>query len=89
MINSNFHGIEFDRRPPNVSILEVLDQRLVNLLAKVLNGAAFLLQNDRILEIGQLSFRLGVESDQTQVVPNFLQQIVKVPLVMSGNGNAV
>ena len=78
-----------DRGPPHQGVLELLEDGLVNLVAKVLQGAVGGLQHDGGRIVGQLTFGLGVNSDQSQVLPHLFQQRVVVPLVVSRDGHTV
>lgn len=56
---------------------------------KFVHSAVLPWQNDGCLVIRDLSFGLGVDTNQVQVLPNLLDQLVEVPLVLGGDGHVV
>ena len=78
-----------DRGPPHQSVLELLEDGPVDLVAKVLQGAPGGLQDHWRRVVRQLALGLGVDPHQSQVLPHLFQQRVVVPLVMGRDGHAV
>lgn len=58
-------------------------------IAKVLNAGMLAVQHHGRVVVGQLPLWLGVDAHQLQVLPHLLQQVVKVPAVVGGDGHAV
>lgn len=77
------------RGAPDEGVLELADDGAMELVAKVLQGAPLGLEDDGALVVGQLTFGLGVDPDELEVLPHLLEQGVVVPLVVGGDGHAV
>jgi len=77
------------RRSPDPRVLELVAKRLVNTIAKVPHGGVRLTENDWGIVVWDLALGLGVDTGQTQLVPHHLQQLVKVPPVLGGDGHTV
>ena len=61
------HGLELDAGAPDHGVLELVDDRLVDLHAEVLDGAglaglAHAAQDDGLLVVGELALGLGVDT---------------------------
>eukprot|EP00053_Salpingoeca_punica_P020781 m.212348 g.212348 ORF g.212348 m.212348 type:complete len:417 (+) comp20083_c0_seq1:2736-3986(+) len=89
MLATHALRLVLDRGAPHKAVFELLDQRLVQAVAKVLDAALAVAQHDGLFVIGQLTARLGVYSDKVEVAPHLLQEVVKVPLVVGRDGHAV
>jgi hypothetical protein len=81
--------VMLDTSSPDLRAFHLFCQRLVNSVAEVENRAIFPGDDDWRLVIWNLALGLGINSNQVEVVPNFLHQLVEVPLVLRANGNIV
>lgn len=61
----------------------------MKLAAEVSDCAFGTRQNNWSLVIRDLTFRLRVDTDEVQVVPNLGHQFVEVPFVLGGDGHIV
>merc|ERR1719153_1210349 len=80
MILANPLWLMLHAATPDQGILQLLCDCSVNLVAKVLHWG---------LVIGKLTLWLGVDPHQLQVRPHLFQQVIVVPLVVSGYRNSV
>ncbi|KAH3681092.1 hypothetical protein WICPIJ_007952 [Wickerhamomyces pijperi] len=70
-------------------VSEIINQRFVDLVTEISDGASITLQHDWVGEVWQLTLWLCVHSDQIQSVPHDLQQFVQVPFLPRGDRNGV
>ena len=74
---------------PHQRVLQFLQDGSVDLVAKVLDGALLCLKHNWGLVVRQLTFRFGVDTDQLEVLPHLIEQVVIVPLVMGRDRHRV
>jgi len=74
---------------PDLGEGKVLNQSFMQFTAEVNHSGVFSVENDWRLVVRDLTLRLGVNSNQTQILPNLGHQFVHVPFVLSGNGDIV
>lgn len=79
----------YSRSPPHPRVLELLHDALVDTIAEGLNGAILLPQHHGSRVVWHLALRLGVDAEAARVLPDLLQQLVKVPAVMRRHGHVV
>lgn len=71
------------RTTPKLHLLfKFLDNRPMQFITEVLDTGAVSVQYDGRVVIRQLTLRLRVYPDQFEVLPHFLEEIIKVPFVM-------
>jgi hypothetical protein len=85
MVLADFLWPVLDAGAPNVRVLQLLDHGLVDLVAEVLNHAVGAVEHHGLVEVRQLALRLGVHSDEVQVLPAHLHQPIQVPLVVGAH----
>ena len=66
-------------------MLEVQNQSSMNRIAEIFNRSLLSLQNDWPLIIRDLTLWLGVDSDQVQVLPDSLKELIEVPSELTGD----
>lgn len=74
---------------PDLSVLEIKNQRSMNLITELFNCGLLSLQNNWSLIIWNLTLWLGVDSDQIQVLPDGLEKLIEVPSEFTGDWNVV
>merc|ERR1719310_873056 len=91
MISPHAHWLMFGASSPDESILELVDDGSVDLIAEVLHSALSIgrLKNDRLFIVGELALGLCIDSNQLEILPHLLKETVIVPLVMRGDGNTM
>lgn len=57
--------------------------------AEVLHAAVIARQDNGSVVIGDLTLRFRINSNEIEVLPNFLHQLVEVPLISSGDRHVV
>mmetsp|Transcript_36798 Transcript_36798/g.92223 ORF Transcript_36798/g.92223 Transcript_36798/m.92223 type:complete len:469 (+) Transcript_36798:792-2198(+) len=74
---------------PHKSVFKVLDDALVDAVTELLHCGVVSSDDHGCIIVGDLALGLGVYANQVQVLPHHFQQIVKVPLHVSGDGTIV
>mmetsp|Transcript_11487 Transcript_11487/g.20786 ORF Transcript_11487/g.20786 Transcript_11487/m.20786 type:complete len:266 (+) Transcript_11487:198-995(+) len=74
---------------PHQGVLELLQNALVDAVAKVFHGVAVLGEHHRVVVVGELPLWLGVDSEEAEVVPAHFDQPVQVPLQVGADGAVV
>mmetsp|Transcript_12153 Transcript_12153/g.30665 ORF Transcript_12153/g.30665 Transcript_12153/m.30665 type:complete len:417 (+) Transcript_12153:144-1394(+) len=74
---------------PHQSVLELLQNALVDAVAEVLHRVPVLGEHDGVVVVRQLALGLGVDAQQAEVVPAHLDQAVQVPLEVRAHGAVV
>ena len=69
-------------------MLEFFKQTFMNRITKVSNWGISSNDNRSII-IWNLSFWFSINTNQVQILPNFLHQFIKVPFILSGNRNVM
>lgn len=89
MVDTYSLGGVLDTDSPDLGMLKFGKKTLVNLLTEIFDGRVLPHHDNRSIVVRNLSFGLGVDPHQVQVVPGSLQKLIKIPFVESGNGNVV
>lgn len=69
-------------------MLEFFEQTFMNRITKVSNRSISSYNNWGVI-VWNLSFWFSVNTNQVQILPNFLHQFIKVPFILGGNGNVM
>jgi len=83
------HRLVLGTGSPHKRILELIDDRPMDLVAEILHGALSIGEDDWLLIIGKLSLWLGVDPNQLQIIPHLLKKAVVVPFVMCRDRDTV
>ena len=81
--------VVLDAGAPDDRALHLFQKSLVNSVAEVLNRAELARNNHRCLVVGDLAFRLGVDSNKVEVGPDFLHQLIEIPLILRTDGHVM
>ena len=81
--------VVLDAGAPDDRALHLFQKSLVNSVAEVLNRAGLARDNYRCLVVGNLAFGLGVDSNEVEVFPDFLHQLIEIPLVLGTDGHVM
>ena len=85
MIFSHLLRVEFDRGAPHHPISEIFYHVSMNLHAKVFNRRFQSLDDNRRLIIRIFSLRLGIHSNQIQILPHLFDKFIKIPTKIPSN----
>jgi len=86
---SDLLWVVLDGGAPNLGVVHLSCQGLVEFATEVLNLAMLGWHDDGLLVVGDLSLRLGIYSNQIEVFPDLQQELVEVPLVLGGDWHVV
>ena len=82
VILSTLLWVVLHTRAPNLGESELLDEGLMNLATEVNDSTLGPWNNDWRVVVGNLAARLGVNTDEVQVLPNLHHKLIEVPLVL-------
>src|SRR3989338_7190653 len=75
-------------RSPDEGVFHLIGEGAMDSGAKVADGGVAL-EDDGGGVIGDLALGLGVDADHVEVLPDFLEEDVEVPLLVGGDGDVV
>mmetsp|Transcript_18055 Transcript_18055/g.33350 ORF Transcript_18055/g.33350 Transcript_18055/m.33350 type:complete len:223 (+) Transcript_18055:223-891(+) len=75
--------------PPHQSVLELISERSMDSITKVANSRGFVMKNYGCVVIWDLALRFCVNTNHFGIVPNVLQELVKVPLIFGTDRNVM
>ena len=81
VLNAHHLGVVLSGGSPHERVFELLHETLMYRHAEVVDGRVRL-DDHGSLVVGDLTFGLGVDSDEIQVGPDLLHQLVEVPLIL-------
>ena len=82
VVLADFLGVVADGGAPDHGVLHVLHELLVEFVTEALNSRVSARHDDGLLVIGDLTFGLSVNTQQVQILPDLLHELVEVPLVL-------
>mmetsp|Transcript_2247 Transcript_2247/g.2888 ORF Transcript_2247/g.2888 Transcript_2247/m.2888 type:complete len:298 (+) Transcript_2247:79-972(+) len=90
MIPSTPLRLMFSTPPPNQSVTKLINQMLMQAITKLLDGRVTLrMQDDGLLIIGHLAFRFSIDPNHVTPRPNFLHQLLQIPLIRARDRHVV
>lgn len=89
MLFAYFLRVELDRGTPYHRVSEFSNHGPVDPVTEIFHRASVTGNDDRSLVVRVLSFGFCVDSDQVQVLPHSVNQIVKVPAQISSYGDVM
>lgn len=89
MVFAHSLGIMLGRGAPNLSTLEFLDQSFMELTTEVNYCGSSARHDNWLVVVRYLTLGLCVNSDQIQVIPDFLHQLIEIPLILGRNWHIV
>ena len=89
MILSDFLWVELDTGSPDHGVLELSDHAPVDFVTEIFDGRPLPGQDDRGVIVRVLSFWLGIDPDEIEILPGLMDEFIQIPLEISSNGHIV
>ena len=89
MVFADLLGVELDTGAPDHGVLELPDHTPMDFVTEIFDGGVLSRENDGCIIVRVLPFGLRVNSDQIEVLPGLLDQLVHVPFQISGDRHVV
>ena len=89
MIFTDSLWIMLNTGAPDDSTLHLTQQRLMDSVTEVAHCAPCARNDDRCLIVWNLALGLRVYTDQVEVVPHLLHELIKVPFILGADGHVV
>ncbi len=89
MIFADFLRVKFNWTSPNQWVSEIFNHASMDFVTKIFDWAMFSGHNNRHIIIRVFSFGLGINSNQIQILPHSINQVIKIPSKVSCDWNVV